>query len=30
MIENGIQDVYTLEGGYQGWLADGNPVDRGM
>jgi 3-mercaptopyruvate sulfurtransferase SseA len=30
MIEEGIQEVYTLEGGYREWVADGNPVDRGM
>jgi rhodanese-related sulfurtransferase len=30
MIENGIENVYTLDGGYEGWMADGNPVERGL
>jgi rhodanese-related sulfurtransferase len=30
LIDHGIDNVFTLEGGYRGWVADGNPIERGM
>jgi rhodanese-related sulfurtransferase len=30
LIDSGIDNVYTLDGGYGGWAAAGNPIEQGM